>query len=54
MGKIRKHTKFWLESLKGRPRHKQEDNIKMDLMETGLKCLKWIHLVHNRDQWRGS
>jgi hypothetical protein len=33
------HTKFWLESLKidhsKKPRHRWEDNIKMDLKEQG-------------------
>jgi hypothetical protein len=33
----------------GIPRGK---NIRMDLREMGLKCLGWIHLAQDRDQWR--
>jgi hypothetical protein len=29
----------------GRPRHRWEDNIKMDLRETGLEGVDWIHLA---------
>ena len=36
----------------GRPRHKWEDNIKMDLQELGLGCMDWIHLTEDRDSWR--
>jgi hypothetical protein len=36
----------------GRPRHRWEDNIKMDLREIGLVCLDWINLAQGRDQWR--
>jgi hypothetical protein len=36
MREMRKiHTVFWLENLKGRYRHRWEDNIIMDLMEIG-------------------
>jgi hypothetical protein len=34
-----------------RPRHRWEDNIKVDLRETGLEGVDWIHLVQNRDWW---
>jgi hypothetical protein len=34
-----------------RPRHRWEDKIKMDLKETGHKCVDQIHLVQDRDQW---
>jgi hypothetical protein len=34
-----------------RPRHRWEDNIKMDLTEIGLKVGNWIHLAQDRDQW---
>jgi hypothetical protein len=34
----------------GRPRRKQEGNIKMNLTEIGLG-INWIHLVQDRDQW---
>jgi hypothetical protein len=33
-----------------RPRHRWEDNIKMDLRE-GDKCTDWFHLAHSRDKW---
>jgi len=29
-----------------------EDNIRMDLTETGGEVEDWIHLAQNRDQWR--
>jgi hypothetical protein len=29
----------------GRLRHRQENNIKMDLRETGMNGLNWIHLA---------
>jgi hypothetical protein len=31
--------------LKVRPRHRWEDNFKMDLKETGQENVDWIHLV---------
>jgi hypothetical protein len=34
----------------GRPRRRWEDN--MNLRETGLKNVDWIHLAQQRDQWR--
>jgi hypothetical protein len=36
----------------GRPRRRWEDNIKMDLRETGIDGSNWIHLAQNRVQWR--
>jgi hypothetical protein len=36
----------------GRPRHKWEDNIKMDLREIGIDGVNWIQLDQNRVQWR--
>jgi hypothetical protein len=38
----------------GRHRHRQEDNIKMDLREMGYEGVDWIHLAQDRDQWWGS
>ena len=36
----------------GRPRHRWEDNIKMDLVEVGCDPEDWISLAEDRDQWR--
>jgi len=36
----------------GRPRHRWEDNIKMDLQEVGGSCGDWMELVQDRDSWR--
>jgi hypothetical protein len=36
----------------GRPRHRWEDNIKMDLKEIGIDVANWIRLAQNRIQWR--
>ena len=36
----------------GRPRHRWEDNIKMDLREVGCDPGEWIDLAEDRDQWR--
>jgi hypothetical protein len=35
----------------GRPRHKWEDNIKMDLQELGVGG-DWMELAQDRDRWR--
>jgi hypothetical protein len=40
VGKPGKLTKRW------------EDNIKIDLKETGCKDLDWIHLAQGRVQWQ--
>ena len=36
----------------GRPRHKWEGNIKMDLSEVGCGGMDWIDLSRDRDRWR--
>jgi hypothetical protein len=36
----------------GRPRHRREDNIRMDLGEIGFGDADWIHLAQDRDRWR--
>jgi hypothetical protein len=36
----------------GRLRHRWENNIKMDLKETGLEDVDWFQLVQDIDQWR--
>ena len=35
----------------GRPRHRWEDNIKMDLQEVGGVCGDWMELAQDRDRW---
>jgi hypothetical protein len=35
-----------------RPRHRWEDNIRMDLEEVGCRCEDWIGLAQDRDSWR--
>jgi hypothetical protein len=36
----------------GRPRHRWEDNIKLDLREIGIDGANWIRLTQDRVQWR--
>jgi hypothetical protein len=36
----------------GRPRHRWEDNIKMNLQEVGCGGMDWIELAKDRDRWR--
>jgi hypothetical protein len=36
----------------GRPRRRWEDNIKMDLRETGINGANWIRLARDRVEWR--
>jgi hypothetical protein len=36
----------------GSPRRRWEDNIKMDLRETGIDGASWIRLAQDRVQWR--
>jgi hypothetical protein len=36
----------------GRPRHRWEDNIKMDLQEVGCGGVDWIELAQDMDSWR--
>ena len=35
----------------GRPRHRWEDNIKMDLREVGWEGIHSIDLAQDRDRW---
>jgi hypothetical protein len=35
----------------GRPRPKLEDNIKLDLRETGINGANWIWVAQDRVQW---
>jgi hypothetical protein len=36
----------------GRPRHRWEDNIEMDLQEVGWGGMDWIYLVQDRNRSR--
>jgi hypothetical protein len=36
----------------GRPRHRWEDNIKMDLRGVGCGGADWVDLAEDRDRWR--
>jgi hypothetical protein len=36
----------------GRPRHRREDDIKMDLPEVGCGGKYWIKATQDRDRWR--
>jgi hypothetical protein len=36
----------------GRPKHRWEDNIKIDLQEVGCGGMCWIELAQDRDRWR--
>ena len=36
----------------GRPRHRWEHNIKMDLEEVERVCGDWLELAKDRDRWR--
>ena len=36
----------------GRPRHRWEDNIKIDLQEVGGGRGDWMELAQDRDRWR--
>jgi hypothetical protein len=35
----------------GRPRHRWEDNIEMNLQEVGCGGMDWIKLDKDRDRW---
>ena len=36
----------------GRPRHRWEDNIRMDLEEIGVNAGNWVDSAQDRDYWR--
>ena len=35
-----------------RPRHRWEDNIKMDLQKVGCGGMDWIDVAQDTDRWR--
>jgi hypothetical protein len=35
----------------GRPKHRWEDYIQMDVREIGWCGVHWIHVAQDRDQW---
>ena len=37
----------------GRPRSRWEENIKMDIEETGWEGVDWNDFTQDRDKWRG-
>ena len=39
-------------TLLGRPRRRWEDNIRMDLKETGISTRNWVDSAQERDYWR--
>jgi hypothetical protein len=36
----------------GRPRRRWDYDIRMDLREIGWEGVVWMHVAHNKDQWR--
>jgi len=36
----------------GRPRHRWNDNSRMDLTDVISEGVDWIHAAQDRDQWR--
>ena len=36
----------------GRPRHRWEDNIRMDLEDIGINAENWVDSAQDRDYWR--
>jgi hypothetical protein len=56
MGEMRNAYKIWVEKPEGkrppeRPRRRCEDNIIIDLTETGSGGKNWVNLTQDRDQW---
>ena len=55
-GRVGVYTWFWWGNLRerdhwGDPRHRWEDNIKMDLEEVGRGCGDWMGLAQDRGRW---
>jgi len=45
MGRKRNAYKMLVEKCQGRPRHRWENNIKMDLVKIVWEVVDWIHLT---------
>jgi hypothetical protein len=41
-------------NLKGRPRNRWEDNIRMNFREIRCEVVDWINLVQDRNQWQAD
>jgi hypothetical protein len=57
MGEERKVNKVLVGKIEGkrplgRPMHRWEDGIRMDLREIGLGGVDWIRVAQDRDRWR--
>jgi hypothetical protein len=52
MGEKRGAYRILVGRQEGRPRHRWEDNIKMDLQDVGWVGMNWIVLAQDRDRWR--
>ena len=50
--KIRNNGQVRGKETLGRPRHRWEDNFKMDLQEVGYEGMDWIELAQDTDRWR--
>jgi hypothetical protein len=44
------YTGFWWGNLRGRLRHRWEDNIKMDLHEVRWGSIDWVDLAQDMDR----
>ena len=56
MGKEEVYTRVLYEDLREgddseKPRHRMEDDIKLDLQEMECGFMDWIDLARNRDRW---
>jgi hypothetical protein len=51
MGRKRNAYKMLVEKCQGRPRHRWENNIKMDLVKTGCEGVSCTELVQDTVQW---
>ena len=36
----------------GKPRHRWEDNLRMDIREIGINTRNWVDSAQNRNYWR--